>query len=259
MSPEPAADVDVWFEGFRWTEAVVMQAERLSEALAEFQRAMLDADMRYRLSVDDSEPSREWRESYDAESEIGMRPVRVPSWSLDMQVANEADFLVLSIRNVVRALARLPEDRRPTMSGTDILTDLRNVAEHFDEIGGWSAERLARRHPNVSQSTLAGNGREIWIGGADGVPLSRILAWTARARQALAGALESSSVSVPDDLLASRVEGDDALPWPSDRLHFGWWIPIPNESEWPRDAMPEEIAQVLAQRFANVRARDGAD
>ena len=54
---------------------------------------------------------------------------------------------------------------------------MRNVSEHWDEEGGRSASALAEDYPNVSVGGIAYANKEIWIGGGDGVPISRILAW----------------------------------------------------------------------------------
>ena len=59
--------------------------------------------------------------------------------------------------------------------------------------------------------------------------------------------------------MASRVPGDDDLIWPKERLRYHWSIPRLPEKEWPREDMPEEIAEVLAEKFARLRQRDSTD
>jgi hypothetical protein len=63
-------------------------------------------------------------------------------------------------------------------------------------------------------------------------------------------------MEVPDDLNGSRVEGDDDLPWPAERLHFHWSLPRVEEQDWPREEMPEGVTEALAMLFARRRARD---
>lgn len=82
-------------------------------------------------------------------------------------------------------------------------------------------------------------GKEIWIGGDHGVPLSRITAWLWRVWRALVACLADAGIEVPDDLDQSRFEGDDDLPWPVERLHFHWSLPRVEEPDRPREPMPD--------------------
>lgn len=237
-----------------------MQVGRFEEAFFEEVNALTDADTRRRLNGD-SDLSRSWRASTDANRSPydPQRPLRVPSWGLHMQVATELDLLSVAVRNVLRAQARIPEQHRPEMGGQDVLELMRNVSEHWDEEGGHSASALARDHPEVSVSGIAYTNKEISIGGLDGVPISRIQAWLQRVRQSLVTCLTGAGVDVPEDLMASRVEGDDELPWPAERLRYHWSIPKVDEEDWPRTRMPPEVADLLAARFASLRSRDHLD
>jgi hypothetical protein len=98
-----------------------------------------------------------------------------------------------------------------------------------------------------------------WIGGLDGVPISRIQAWLWRVWRSLVNCLTSAGIDIPEDLMASLVEGDDELPWPTERLRYHWSIPKLAEEDWPRERMPPEVADLLAERFASLRSRDHLD
>lgn len=234
-----------------------MQVAWFAEAFFEEVHALTDAGMRHHLNHD-SDLSRAWRASMDANHPPydPQRPLRVPSWGLHMQVATELDLLSVAVRNVLRAQARIPEQRRPEMGGQDVLELMRNVSEHWDEDGGRSADELAKDHPEVSVGGIAYTNKEIWIGGLDGVPISRIQAWLRRVWQSLVTCLTGAGIDVPEDLMASRVEGDDELPWPAERLRYHWSIPKVDEEDWPRKRMPPEVADLLAARFASLRSRD---
>jgi hypothetical protein len=259
MTAEPASDADVWWSALRWIDAAHMQISRFEEAFYEDQQALADAEMRRGLS-DDSDNSRTWRDSYDEHEPFDpQRPLRVPSWSLHMQIANELDLLIVAVRNVLRAQRRIPEGRRTEMGRQDVIELLRNVAEHWDEVGGRSANTLASDHPDISVGGIAFTGKEIWIGGDRGVPLSRITAWLWRVRSALVACLADVGIEVPEDFNASRFEGDDDLPWPSERLHFHWSIPRVEEPDWPREPIPEGALEAIAVLFANRRRRDPLD
>lgn len=239
-----------------------MQAARVEEAIAEQHAATTDATLRTALNNpdDDTELRAERRARYDAELEIGARPVRVPSWSLAMQVTTEMDFLVVAARNLMRAQERLPESATTDMNDQHILALLRNTAEHFDQRGGWSQQQLAERYPRVMPEAYHFTSSEIWIGGGPGgVPLSRIRAWAVRVLTALREALNEAGVPTPEDFDASMIEGDDELTWPTERLHFGWWLPLVPESEWPEGEPPEGLSDLLAERFRSLRGRDGND
>jgi len=86
---------------------------------------------RARQLGDHSGIGRSWRESYDEHHEPydPRRPIRVPSWSLHMQSANELDLLAVAIRNVLRAQERIPSRQRQEMDGQDALELLRNSAD----------------------------------------------------------------------------------------------------------------------------------
>ena len=259
MTAKPAPDEDVWWNGLRWVEAAHMQVARFEEVFWEHTGAVEDAKMR-RALADDSDHSRRWREGYDAhELYDSQRPLRVPSWSLGIQVANELDFLIVAVRNVLRAQERLPEATRTEMGRQDVLELLRNIAEHWDEVGGRSADDLVANHPDIAVGGVALVGKEPWIGGDQGVPLSRITAWLWRVHKALVESLAEVGVEVPEDFAASRFEGDDDLAWPPERLRFHWSIPRVEEPDWPREQAPEGVLEAMAMLFVNKRRRDPLD
>jgi hypothetical protein len=259
-NPVPAPDEDVWWNGLRWVEAAHMQVARFEEAFFEEVRALTDVDLRFRLN-NGSDLSRSWRESMDRDHApyAPERPLRVPSWGLHMQVGTELDLLGVALRNVLRAQARIPAGRRPEMGGQNVMELLRNVSEHWDEVGGRSAKVLADKHPEVGLGELAYTNKEIWVGGLDGVPISRIQAWLGRVWNSLVTCLIEAGIDVPEDLMGSRVEGDDDLSWPAERLRYHWSISKVDEASWPRERMPPEIAELLAARFASLRSRDHLD
>ena len=57
-----------------------------------------------------------------------------------------------------------------------------------------------------------------------------------RVWQALVTCLTDAGIAVPEDLMTSRVEGDDELPWPAERLGYHWSIPKVAEEDWPGNA-----------------------
>jgi hypothetical protein len=160
MPVEPAPDVHVWIAGLRWVDAAHMQVRRFEEAFGEEMHALADARHRAQLA-DDSETSRVWRKSYDEHHEQynPERPIRVPSFGLHMLVANELDLLAVAVRNVMRAQIRIPEARRPEMTGQDALELLRNVTEHWDEEGGRS--ELALSEMDFAHGQIAFTNKEI--------------------------------------------------------------------------------------------------
>jgi hypothetical protein len=259
VTAELAPDEDVWWSGLRWVDAAHMQIWRFEEAFYEEVRAVADSETR-RAHHDDPERYKQWRAFFDDMAPYdSQRPLRVPSWSLHMQVANELDLLIVAIRNVLRAQSRIPTEVRPEMGQQDVLELLRNVSEHWDEIGGRSAETLATDHPDIGIGGIAFTGKEIWVGGSRGVPLSRITAWLWRVWGALVACLVEAGIEVPEDLSISRFDGDDDLSWPAGRVNFHWSLPRVAEKDWPREPAPEGMLEALAVLFANRRARDPLD
>ncbi|GAA4409868.1 hypothetical protein ACFQV2_31545 [Actinokineospora soli] len=234
-----------------------MQVSRFEDVVYALVRAYADAETRARMD-EPSESTAEWRAFYDGlPPRDDQRPETVPSYALLMQVSTELDLLVVAVRNVLRAQRRLPDHLRTSMTDQEAIELLRNIAEHWDEIGGRSAERLAAAYPDVSATSYTYNTKEIWIGNA--IPLSRVIAWLARVQSALVEALSTAGISVPDDLV-SMVEGDDELPWPHDRLRFRYWaLPLAEKKDWPTEGLPDDAAELLGQLFLNRRRRDHAD
>lgn len=258
--PIPIPDIDLWMSGLKWVECSFMQCERLENALSENETALFDARMRSSLN-NDSLHTKNWRESYDKNylPYDPARPLRVPSWSLSMQVSSELDLLMVALRNVMRAKIRFPDALNVKMGDEKAIPLLRNILEHWDEVGGWSSDKLKDKHPNISVGELAFNGKEIWIGGFDGIPISRIRAWLRRVNQALVEALAAVGVKTPSDLFASRLENDDALEWPIERLHYHWSIPQLSEEDWPREQMTPEIQGIMREKFLLKRKKDHTD
>ena len=224
----PAPDEQVWFLGLRWVEAVRMQTDRFEVAFRELEAAHTDATQRARLNKDDA-LARSWRESGDAQG-IGDRPSRVPTVALSMQVGTEADFLLVAVRNLQRAQVRLPEHLRTAMTDQDAMHALRNLSEHWDDSDGPAAHALRTQLTHIVPGGIAYTTSEVWIGGEDGVPLSRIRAWAIRVWKALDDALREAGIEPERDLNASVVEGDDDLAWPGQRLRYSWTIPqLPEE------------------------------
>lgn len=228
------ADEVLW-QGLRWVEAVYMQVARFEEAAREEHAARKDAQLRALLNDPERKEAPAWRADHDARP-IGERASRVPSYSLAMQTTTESDFLMVAIRNLLRAQDRLPDATATAMKGQEVLKLLRDQDEHYDKRGGWAQTALATKHPRVMTDAYHFTNKEIWLGGGpDGVPLSRVREWAARVDEALRVALAAEGVGVPDRLNASTVEDDDELPWPEVRLRYGWWLPIVDESEWPTE------------------------
>ena len=202
-----------------------------------------------------------WRAAYDRDYAPfdPRRPLRVPTHALHIQLTVEANFLLVAVRNVIRAHDRLPDDLQTTMGDLDVLKDLRDLTEHFDELEGRAAASLSVNHPDVLPDAFAHSSKEIWIGGHHGVPLSRVRAWLERVWIALCASLRTSGAEVPDDLMRSCVLGDDDLEWPAERLRYHWSIPQLPEQEWPREDMPEPLARLIDARFRSLRERDVTD
>lgn len=233
-----------------------MQATRLEAVVQDWERAVLDARTRASLN-EDTENSRAWRENYDVQNPYDpQRPIRVPTFALSAQVANELDLFFVAVRNVLRAQDRLPADLRPEMTDERLFELVRNIAEHWDEVGGRSADAFANEYPSRVPGQISSTNKEVFV---SEVPLSRVVAWLARVKEALKKAIEDAGEHVPTDE-ASVVEGDDDLPWPSERRRETLWqVRQLDMDEWPTEEITEEIEQLLEERFQRLRERDGVE
>ena len=129
------------------------------------------------------------------------------------KVSIEFEFFLIAVRNVLRAQERLPADLRPAMTDQRLLHLTRNIAEHWDEVGGWSAEAFASEYPDRTLGQISATNKEVFV---SEVPLTRVIAWLARVNRALTQAIENAGDALPTDD-ASMVSGGDDLPWPPER------------------------------------------
>lgn len=253
----PADDLTVWLGGLRWVEGARMQAERLTEVVYDWMRAIDDARSRVHLN-EDTEHAGVWREShYDAYAPYDPhRPIRVPTFALSAQVSIELAFFLVAVRNVQIAQERLPSNLRPAMTDERLFHLTRNVVEHWDEVGGWSADAFANEYPDRTLGQISATNKEVLV---SDVPISRVAAWLARVNDALIQAIKDAGENVPADD-ASVAEGDDDLAWPPERRRERLWqVPQIDMAEWPTDEMPDEVAELLQRRFQHLRDRDGVE
>jgi hypothetical protein len=257
MAAQPADDPGIWRGGLKWVEGAWMQCTRLEEVIHAWFGALADARLRAHLN-EDTDPARSWRDSYDAHQPYDpQRPIRVPTFALNAQMWIEYDFFLIAVRNVLRAQERLPEELRPEMTDQRLLLLTRNIAEHWDEVGGRSADAFAKDYPGRTPGEMSATNKEVSVGG---VPVSRVIAWLARVHDALMRAIEDATGDAHPALQKSMVDGDDALAWPPERRRERLWqVPQLDMEDWPTEEMPPKIAELMAMRFRNRRLRDGVD
>jgi hypothetical protein len=258
MASQPADDLTVWLRGLRWVEAAWMQATRLTEVAEHWIGALTEA--RQRANVDeDTDHSRQWRESYDTYPPYDpRRPIRVPTFALQTQVSAELEFFVIAVRNVLRAQARLPEDKRPEMTDQRLFHLTRNIVEHWDQVGGWSEIAFANEYPDRGLGQIGVTSKEVYV---SDVPISRVIAWLARVNEALTKAIKDADPdALPPSDEASTVIGDDDRPFPPERRRERLWqVPQLDMADWPTEEMPEAIAEHLREKFRLRRLRDGVE
>jgi len=229
-----------------------MQTTRLSDVVLAWFAALADARLRAHLN-EDTDHARSWRESYDAHQPYDpqrhdpQRPIRVPTFAIHAQVSIEFEFFLIAVRNLLRAQERLPADLRPAMTDQRLLHLTRNIAEHWDEVRGWSAEAFASEYPDRTLGQISATNKEVFV---SDVPSTRVIAWLARVNRALTQAIDD----------ASMVSGDDDLAWPRERRRERLWqVPQLDMPEWPTEEMPAEVVELLHERFRSLRERDGVE
>jgi hypothetical protein len=255
---QPADDLTVWLRGLRWVEAAWMQSHRLTDVAEHFEGALADARLRTGLDAD-TDHARRWRESYDIYQPYDpQRPIRVPTFALHTQVTIEFEFFVIAVRNVMRALDRLPEKRRPTMTDQRLFHLTRNITEHFDNIGGWSEVAFANEYPDRGLGQISVTSKETYV---SDVPISRVQVWLARANDALTEAIKDTDPdALPPSDEASMVLGDDDVAFPPERRRERLWqVPQIEMDDWPTQDIPDAIAELVQQKFQLRRLRDGVD
>jgi hypothetical protein len=255
---QPADDLTVWLRGLRWGEAAWMQATRLSEVAEHWEGACADAQLRAGLDAD-TDLARDWRESYDVYQPYDpRRPIRVPTYALHVQVSIEFEFFVIAVRNVMRALNRLPKNMRPEMTDQRLFHLTRNITEHFDRVDGWSEVAFANEYPDRGLGQIGVTSKETYV---SDVPISRVLVWLVRVNDALTQAIKDADpAALPPSDDASMIRGDDDVAFPPERRRERLWrVPQIDMEDWPTEEMPEEIAAILQEKFRLRRLRDGVD
>ena len=102
-----------WWRALRTVQMVAMQAERFDIALQQLELAERDAADRASLNAT-TELNLAIRANRDAQP-FARRPVRIPTWALDWMVRTELHLLVVSLRDLFRAIDGLPKDKRPRL------------------------------------------------------------------------------------------------------------------------------------------------
>jgi hypothetical protein len=136
------------------------------------------------------------------------------------------------------------------MTDQRLLHLTRNIAEHWDEVGGWSAEAFASEYPDRTLGQISYTNKEVFV---SDVPLSRVIAWFGRVNHALKQAIEDAGEELPTDD-ASMVYGDDDLARPPERRRERLWqVRQLDMAEWPTKETPTEVAELLQLRFRHLR------
>lgn len=237
VKSQPIPDEDAWWNGLMWVDGARMQARRFEDVINEWLEAEYDTKYRHRNSGD-GEVERRWRYETDRDYQPydPRRPIRVVTAALAMQLAVDLRFLIVACNHVMTALERIPEPARPKMSGQELLYLMRNVSEHWEELGGPSAKKLALA--NLDHTTIRFAGGQAWIGdGKDAIPMSRIHDWLERSREALVATLTGAGHDVTEET-ESNYAGDDELEWPPDRLRYHWALPHLELEDWDGARFP---------------------
>jgi hypothetical protein len=258
VADQPADDVTVWLGGLRWVEGAWMQTTRLTDVVQHWFAALNDASLRAGFNVD-TDYARSLRESDDAYPPYDpRRPIRVPTFALRVQVSIEFEFFVIAVRNVLRAQKRLPANLRPEMTDQRLFHLTRNITEHWDRVGGWSADAFETEYADRALGEIAATNKEVFV---SDVPLSRVEAWLARVHRALTQAIvDADPAALPPDDDASAMFGDDDLPWPPERRRERLWqVPQLDIEDWPTEELPPRVAEYLQGKFQRLRERDGVE
>lgn len=247
VKSQPIPDEDAWWNGLMWVDGARMQARRFEDVFNEWLAAEYDTKLRHRNSGDD-DSERGWRDEMDRDHQPydPRRPIRVVTTALAMQMAVDLRFLIVACNHVMTALKRIPAADRPIMIDQELLHLMRNVSEHWEEVGGPSARKLALACFDHTTTTFASN--QAWIGGGkDAIPLARIHDWLERSRETLVAALTGAGHDVPDET-ESNYAGDDELGWPPERLRYHWTLPHIEIEEWDGARFPPGAAKWSARK-----------
>jgi hypothetical protein len=105
------------------------------------------------------------------------------------RVAADKYFFLLAAAQLVKCVTRLPCDGLPplelsgfTPEASQLLKDLRNFEEHWEQSAGPSITRVQRSIPDIAPGRLQYNNKHIWL---EGMPLSGIVDWVSQVEQRL--------------------------------------------------------------------------
>lgn len=226
---------NVYRNGLRWADAVFMQAHRLRTALSEYEAALDDTRMRDLLAHSDDD--RWWAHYEKLPMFDPERPIRAMTWRLGWQCSNEHDLLLVAASNLHRAVKRLPDPSLSEARSGRIAKLLRNISEHYDELGGWSRENLSQDFPDVEVGLTAYTGKEVWIGGFEGVTINDLCQWAESARDLLQAALASLTGDSAPEALDGLDTDSLELPFPPERVFWSWQVGSEHASAWPSNRL----------------------
>lgn len=170
-----------------WIDAVYLQIERLESAvdlLQELQAAQQLVDS-WRAG---NRPSA-WQGEY-------RKAMRVLRRRKPMTAGPDKYFLLLCVAQLIKCVDALPEDRLPRFYDHELLRDLRNIEEHWDDTDGRSIRRVRLAIPDIEPGRILVNNKRIWI---EGIDLMSILQWTADVHHQLKLNAEAGGETLPHE------------------------------------------------------------
>ena len=149
-----------------WVFVVQRQADRLYDAVSEFNKAQLDQyflDQREAGTLSD-----EWKSYVEDEVGSGM------SWWVTWTVAADQYFFLLAAAQLRKCVLRLPNDGLLPVPDSKMIRLLRNFTEHWENPSGTSAVELRELVPDAAPGRLVYTKKEVWI---EGVSMFGIVDW----------------------------------------------------------------------------------
>jgi hypothetical protein len=159
-----------------WIEAVYLQIERLESAIDLFQQRA--SAQRFVDSWRERGRPKQWEGEY-------RKSMRLLRKRKPITVGPDKYFLLLCVAQLIKCVEALPGDDLPSFHDQELLRDLRNIEEHWDDVTGRSIRRVRLAIPDVEPGRIASNNKHIWI---EGIDLMSVLEWTAGVHRQLRNA-----------------------------------------------------------------------
>lgn len=168
MASQKRDEAEIRWRALAWAEIVSLQTARFDESLMRFHDGVTAA--RFRELYKDGSPRLAWMKEYEDACRVVL--TRHDICVLDA----DHHFLIIAIAQLIKCVSDLPKDDLPTLRDAEFLTKVRNMEEHWDELGGPSITELRKSSPNIAPGQIPAYTKKYTVIGGN-VTVEQVADW----------------------------------------------------------------------------------